>query len=235
VVKTTIWIAVASGALACVATTLACNAVLGINEAKLDRSLAVTDGASGNDGAGGDDAQIADAGADTGDPYSCDSYCTVIMNNCKVPNQEYTTREVCLAMCSHFEPGVPGEQSNDSRACRVYHAGAAAGDPAVHCRHAGPLGGGHCGEKPCESFCLLDFALCGGRADFPYDGGEGTCRAQCPQFSYLAGGDAGDLTLTSGDTLNCRLYHLESAYDVSNPAAQSTHCPHTGVQSPTCN
>jgi len=37
---------------------------------------------------------------------------------------------------------------------------------------------------------------------------------------------------TSGNTLDCRLYHLESAY-VSDTAA-ITHCPHTGAVSTVC-
>jgi hypothetical protein len=138
-------------------------------------------------------------------------------------------------MCLHFDLGTPGDTTNNSKACRVYHSNAAATDPNFHCRHAGPTGGGTCGDQPCEGFCALDFALCDARGLFPYDGGEPGCRAACKAYPYLTS-DAGDLTITSGsNTLNCRIYHLESAYDVGNPSAPTTHCPHTGVISATCN
>ena len=228
----------AIGAVMTIATIGGCNGLLGITEATVDPSIAAD--ASGNVDATSSDSATLDSGTpgtpDTGNPYTCDSYCTNIMQNCTLDNQEYLNRDVCLAMCSHFELGVAGEEEHDSLACRVYHAAAAAGDPGVHCRHAGPTGAGHCGPQPCEAFCLLENALCGGHPYDPYDGGESTCRAQCPQFTYVsAGEDAGDLTFTSGNTLNCRIYHLESAYDLGNPAAQTTHCPHTGVISAACN
>ena len=224
----------AIGAVMSIATIGGCNGLLGITEATVDPSIA-GDASSSSDATSSDSAALDSGTPDTGDPYTCDSYCTNIMQNCTLDNQEYINRNVCLAMCSHFEPGVAGEQEHDSLACRVYHTTAAAGDPGVHCRHAGPTGGGHCGDQPCEAFCLLENALCGGHPYDPYDGGESTCRAQCPQFTYVsAGEDAGDLTFTSGNTLNCRIYHLESAYDLSNPAAQTTHCPHTGVISAAC-
>jgi hypothetical protein len=126
-----------------------------------------------------------------------------------------------------------GDTTQDSLACRTYHAGAAAGDPDVHCRHAGPVGGGTCGDDPCGPYCLLDFAFCGDLPSPPF-ASETACRTACKaDFNYLTV-DAGDLTLAAGNTLNCRIYHLESAYEPDNPTAKTTHCPHTAVQSATC-
>jgi hypothetical protein len=222
----------AFAALTSATALFACNGVLGITEAHVDPTLAV-DGATPNPG---DDASN-DAGADAVvDPYTCDAYCTAIMETCTGVNQEYTTRDVCLAMCSHFELGAAGsDETNDSLACRVYHTASAKKDPDYHCRHGGPTGGGHCGEQPCNAFCSLTFALCNPKGLFPFDGGEPECRTACKSFPYLTT-DAGDLTLEeSSNTLNCRIYHLESAYAVGNPIAPSEHCKHTGVISSTCN
>lgn len=200
---------------------VACNAVLGIGSATEDQTLAPDK-----------DASSADTGP-TGTP--CDRYCSSIMTNCTGGNQEYLSTEVCLAMCAHFEPGLPDDTSQDSLSCRAYHATAAAGDPSFHCRHAGPLGGGTCGTEPCAPYCLLDFVLCGSLPTPPFVGGENGCRSECiGKFNYLTAGDAGDITFESGNTLNCRLYHLESAYNPTSSSAVTTHCPHTGTVSATC-
>jgi hypothetical protein len=203
-----------------------CNAILGIETATVDPTLL--------DSGAGD--------ADAGNAFTCKAYCATLAKNCTGIQQEYTSNDVCEAMCSHFEPGRPGEQTNDSLACRVFHANEAAKDPNLHCSQAGPMGAGTCSSQPCSAYCSLTFTLCNPLGLFPYDGGEPGCRTACAGFPYLIAGDAGDasgpvgdIVFASGDTLNCRLYHLESAYEVGNPQAPITHCPHTAVQSATCN
>lgn len=192
----------------------ACNAILGFEEASVDPNLPQTE-------------------TDTTEPLTCDSYCAAIMKNCTGNEQEYVSEAVCKAMCVHFEPGIPNKHDEDSLACRLYHAVNAAQSPAVHCKHAGPTGGGHCGEQPCNAYCLLVTAQCNGPLS-PFPGGEMQCRQECAQYTYLTDPSVPDL-MPSGDTLNCRVYHLESAYVPDNPAARTTHCPHTGTVSATCN
>jgi hypothetical protein len=204
---------VAAALATAAALAVACNGVLGIGSAQLDPSVGV------------------DAGVDAGTP--CDQYCTTIMRNCTGQNLEYLDIGVCEAMCKHLEPGTATDETQDTLACRNYHANAAAGDPDFHCRHAGPLGGLVCGTDLCAPFCLLDFDLC--QELTPYDGGELGCETACTAaaFPYLTI-DAGDIQFPTGNTFNCRLYHLESAYEPDNDQARSTHCPHTGVVSATC-
>lgn len=218
--RVTLALAIAGG------VALGCNAVLGItkaNEVDLDA---------------GTDAGPVDAGT------PCEQYCGAIMQACTGLNQEYLDVGTCVAMCKHFEPGITGDQSGDSLACRVYHTRAATlGDPGTHCRHAGPLGGQVCGTDLCESFCSLGFALC--QDILPYDGGLLGCEQQCTaaNFDYREF-DAGDLKFPNatggfsefqtGNTLNCRIYHLESAYDPTNDVARTTHCPHLAVDSTQC-
>jgi hypothetical protein len=215
--------------------SFACNAVLGITPATEDPALSKD--------AGAPEAAATDAGTDTApvdNPYSCKGYCEAIAKNCAGTNQEYTSTATCIAMCQHFEPGVAGEQTNDSLACRVYHAGQAANDPATLCQQGGPLAAGGCTVSPCAAFCTLGFDLCNPQGLFPYDGGEPACRSACANWKYFksADGDAGvvgDILFASGNSLNCRLYHLESAYEVDNPSAVTTHCPHIADVSATCN
>lgn len=202
-------------ALGAAALLAACNGIFGIEEASVDPNFVQTEVA-------------------TNEPLDCDSYCAAIMKNCTGPNQEYISEAVCKAMCIHFEPGIPNKHDEDSLACRLYHAVNAAGSPAVHCKHAGPTGGGHCGEQPCNAYCLLETALCNGPLS-QFAGGELQCRQECAaQYTYLTDPSVPDIT-TWGNTLNCRLYHLESAYAPDNPVASTTHCPHTGTVSATCN
>jgi hypothetical protein len=205
----------------------ACNGVFGITEAAVDPTLGASD--SG-----------ADAGdsAPPGDPTSCNAYCDAIDTNCKDTNAEYTSIPTCNAMCLHFEPGKPGEQTNDSLACRLYYTQQARTTPGVDCQQAGPLAAGKCVADPCSSFCTLAFNLCGPLELFPYKD-EAECRTLCARWPYLTAADAGagpvgDILFAAGDTLNCRLYHLESAYEVGNPSAAPTHCRHISDPSSTC-
>jgi len=193
-----------------------CNAILGYDSATL--------GAVG----------AADGGEDAGDPNTCAAYCANIQVNCAGENAEYISTFVCMQMCAQFEPGVPGDETQNSLACRIWHTTAAKTDPTVHCRHAGPLGGGVCGTDPCNEFCTLDVALCSTENPPPYPS-ESQCNTSCDAFTYDQTTSDGDLAEESGNTLNCRLYHLESAYDTqANPEATTTHCPHTAVASATC-
>ena len=214
----------ALGACAVAGAVTACNGVLGIDSATVDPALGVADG-------GG-----SDAGSDGAIPQTCDFYCATIQQNCMGTDQEYTDTPTCLAMCAIFDPGFATDTMQNSLGCRIYHSMAAAGEPDVHCRHAGPTGGGTCGADPCQAFCELDTAFCGSIA---YSGAI-ACAATCDMgadagYAYLTTGDAGDISLQAGDTLNCRIYHLEAAFNPANqPAAMTYHCPHTGQVSATC-
>lgn len=178
-----------------------------------------------------DAADPEPTGDDGGTPtLDCQHYCDLVLKNCTGPNAEYLIADDCTKMCPVFDLGAIGTTMTDTLGCRLTHAIAAAAQPDKECRLAGPLGGGGCGD-PCESFCSLDLAYCGMmNRPVAYEGGTPDCMNACAGYPYLS--DAGDTTLTSGNTLNCRLYHLESAY-VSDMAS-FTHCPHTGVVSATC-
>src|SRR5262249_44955799 len=110
--------------------------------------------------------------------------------------------------------GAAADTSGDTLGCRIYHAGNAAMDPATHCVHAGPSGGGHCGTA-CEGFCSLVVAEC--PTQYPT---AGDCMTTC------AGHPADppvSTAVTTGNSRSCRIYHAVAA--ASDP---TTHCPHTG-------
>lgn len=196
---------------------VACNSVLGFEEATVDPALAPV-----VSGEGGTQPQA----------FTCDSYCANIMKNCTGTQAEYLNEDICKAMCSHFDLGSLAHTSEDSLSCRSYHAISAADSPRDHCKHAGPTGAGHCGSQPCNAFCALTAAVCTGSLQ-PYPGGELGCRQDCAGYTYLSGPEDQELT-TEGPSLNCRLWHLESAYDPANPQAKVTHCAHVGLVSTVC-
>jgi hypothetical protein len=143
-------------------------------------------------------------------------------------NQQYASTVECNAYCSMasgWPAGTTGTTTGNSIGCRLYHAGAAAADPVVHCPHAGPTGGNVCGSW-CENYCELMAKNCTG-ANAVYD--AATCMTKCAMIP--TSGKPGD---TTGNSVQCRIYHLGVAF--TDPG---THCAHakTMVDNPTgpCN
>ncbi len=213
-----------------VAAIAACNSVLGIHEATL----------------------VLDAGPDGGaaNPYAldCATYCAVMNENCQTEAPpgaitEYLSTAICNKICNDgFPPppdaggvdaDLPAPSSGDLY-CRLWHANYASvtQDFHTHCPHAGPLGGNTCDDDtsdPCAVFCSLDLKYCSDPAEYKSVADcLNTCRADAgyPGFPYQV--NMSDPTVTdlqaTGNTLNCRMYHLENAL-LGDPAF---HCPHTG-------
>lgn len=150
----------------------------------------------------------------------CEVYCNSIQSNCIGKNAQYADKATCLATCAVIPPGMPGDTMFNSTACRSYHASAASTDPSSHCIHAGPSGGGICGD-PCESFCTIVPKLC---PDIYLTAKE--CMFECSNFPNDEPYDASD---TTGDTFACRMYHATIA-----STQPQTHCPHVPEMSPVC-
>jgi hypothetical protein len=206
-------------AVGLVAALVACNGLLGIGPATVESP---------------EDSSVGvDAGMEGGaEPLTCDHYCNVIMNNCTGSNSEYLSSAICLSMCPVFDLGMTiGDTKDNTLGCRIFNANAAATNPEVTCRYAGPLGGGHCGPSNCQAFCGLDVPYCAAPKPVPYAGGDPECETDCAKYPYLVT-DAGDTTTESGNTLNCRLWHLETAY--TSASYGMFHCPHTAQVSSTC-
>jgi hypothetical protein len=152
---------------------------------------------------------------------SCTDYCNKVQMNCTGSgddggsgNAQYASTSACVSYCTSaagWPAGTTGAQSGNTIACRLYHAGAAAADPVFHCPHAGPTGGNICGSW-CENYCQLAARNCtGANAVYPSN-----CMAQCAMFATN-----GHVNDTTGNTVQCRLYHLGAA--ATDP---TLHCPH---------
>lgn len=168
----------------------------------------------------GKDVAVSDAGSDVVDanlPLDCTAYCTAIGTTCTGFGQQYLDDATCKAMCAKLTVGTAGATSGNTLACRIYHLGLAsqsASNAATHCPHAGPYGFGACGPES-DDFCALYQAQCG-------TWGDPDCGAAANALPRV---DAGVLTTTLGNSLDCREYHLENAYKVGDTNGAG-HCNH---------
>jgi hypothetical protein len=178
------------------------------------------------EGGGTVDAKPIDAPPIDSPPgqLSCASYCSSITSNCTTTNQQYTSMNDCMSTCNRFPVGMLSDTGGNTLGCRTYHAGAAAGGPAVHCRHAGPGGNGACGAD-CEGFCSIVLASCTG-ASTQYNGNMATCMTACAGFATTPPYSS---SVTGGNSFACRLYHATVATSTPN-----VHCPHTAATSGPC-
>jgi len=157
----------------------------------------------------------------------------------------------CMTICSTYLMQNPGSylgypsseptpaSGAATLACRLWHAHAAGEmPPSIHCRHAGPLGSEACGD-PCAAFCGLDFSYCVDNNPIVPLSTQQQCMPAClgagapdasPDGGFFYADTEGDLVdnsgnqINSGNTLNCRLWHLETAIQENMP---DPHCWHT--------
>lgn len=186
-------------------------------------------GTGGTGGVGGGTGGTGGVGGSAG--VTCAAYCADVTKNCTGENAQYADG-ACETVCANFEEGKPADTMGATLNCHAYHAGApAAGDPALHCAHAGPLGGGamFCGSD-CENFCDLAVKVCGQQGTPPY-AGKDACMTECAKFTDTATVPY-NAAATAGDSLACRAYHLTVAS--TTDANAMTHCPHIAAASDTC-
>ena len=160
------------------------------------------------------------SGTDPGCP-TCQDYCASVQAACTGDLAQYASVDACVDYCESWAMlplGDLSDTSGNTVGCRIYHAGAAAADPALHCDHAGPTGGNVCGTW-CDNYCQLAQANCTGGDELYADGDA--CNTACADLEMS--GAAGD---TSGDSVQCRIYHLGVA---GSPDGAATHCPHGAV------
>jgi hypothetical protein len=163
----------------------------------------------------GDAATGAGGGGGQVQGMECSDYCGQIKAYCTGDLAQYASDEICMSTCAQFPTGTLEDTTGNTAGCRLYHAGAAAENAAEHCPHAGPGGAGFCGDD-CESYCSLVLAVCAEQFDT-----MDTCMTACNAYPDTPPFNA---TIVTGDTLQCRLYHVSVA---TTDAA--THCPHVGV------
>lgn len=192
-----------------------------VDSAKLDGSV---DTGVVKDGATDGMMTITDAGADSDAAVppsaECSAYCDAITTNCTgTANEQYKNKGACISTCQNklaWPAGVATATSGNTVGCRTYHATAAAGNATLHCPHAGPTGAATCGGL-CENYCYIAARYCTGGNKLYND--DAACMTACAGFATT-----GTQGATGGNSLQCRLYHVNAAG--GDPAL---HCPHSGV------
>lgn len=197
------------GQLAVVCLLSACSAILGIEDVQCDPASAAC-----AEGVGAVMNPVVGDG-------SCDALCTGAANICTDGDRAYTTNVVCLGVCSLL--------SEEERECRFGELASARDldEPATHCPAvsiAGTRANGDraCGSS-CETFCSLLLQACpeafgGVPAALETFENEQQCQAACEQLGDATRGFS--VQDRSGDTRQCRLWHLAQAI------LEPLHCEH---------
>jgi hypothetical protein len=218
-----------------------CSGILGIQDATCDPGLAICNSSSepeagattGGESTTGGVAAIdtdADTDVDDGGPSAlCQEYCDTVLANCAGPFAVYVGPTTCLAVCRLLPEGMPGDDMVNTVQCRLKQAHNALDlqDPQTHCPAAGPSGTNANGENlcgtTCDGYCAIIQAACLGE-DFSAFSSLDACLTACKEVPDLKGYD---LTVTTGDSIQCRLWHVSAAADEPNP-----HCKHAAGNYP---
>lgn len=218
-----------TGLAATTALVAACS-----SSASPDRAAADEDAGTHRDGGPvqAPEAGAYDAGSPPGPEPSCGAYCDLVMKSCKQAQAQYASRAECLELCDRLPAGDAGDKKTNTVACRQYYAGGPAQtDAPGYCLAAGPFGGGVCGDR-CTAFCGVALDACSPSAPLAPYGSYPDCQTACAGYPYWDGGvDGGGeppLGPETGDTLNCRLFHVRSA------AVDGTGCANVGPDSGAC-
>lgn len=159
----------------------------------------------------------------------CDHFCDKEDYVCDLV---YDSHDDCLTACMYF-PGASEMVYDDTEAgdnsfnCRFYHQSVASwndGNATVHCPHTNWDGGdGVCGDA-LDYYCDLEDSVCG--SNYP-------THAECLQWAgYLPRDIFNDPAITtSGDSLECRVYHAQVAGQQSTQSGMDTHCSHSNFYS----
>ena len=209
----------------------ACSELLNIDEARVDPRLesgnsagagATATSSGGTAGAGGDTGGSGGTSGTSGTAGNlCTQYCEEIGRSCRGDSLQYADDEQCLRVCALFDEGSLDDEGKNTVGCRLRYAFNARYEAGASCWRAGPGGDGYCGSN-CEGYCTIMLAACTPETASPYyfDDFE-TCVAECdslPQIPYIQG----DPSVLSGDTVQCRTYHVTTAvmFDTEE------HCGH---------
>jgi hypothetical protein len=168
------------------------------------------------------------------DSPTCDDYCNMHLAVCDGANTQYESRQQCLDVCGALEIGTNDDKTENTAACRRYHAFNSTTLPNQHCPHSGPAGDGHCGHDQvnedtgelefsanCEAYCTLLAAACPAQFDAEM-GDQEQCQASCLPLDESAAESKYTLARAKASTgVSCRILHTARAFqdDSACPAA----------------
>lgn len=174
------------------------------------------------------DAAVVDADADVdaapdASPLAldCPTYCDTVTAACTGSNAQYESAANCTATCMRItNVGALTDTTGNTLGCRIYHADLARTDPAAHCAHAGPSGGGACGTT-CEAACDVIADLC---PSLPANQWRNNCATSCASTGVPFTGTYATPAVMTGDTVECRLYYATAGNCDAASRTQSASC-----------
>src|SRR4051812_274164 len=153
-------------------------------------------------------ALVAVASCVNDNPNPCPQYCVDIQKTCTAEDTQYPDDQsaTCLRICGAIN-ALP-EAGTNTIACRALNVSSAKDESDPAAKHLDCVGAGvaaiNCGASQCAAFCAADLALCTG-SNAVY-GSVDECIQACGAWGTSFDGHLLDST---GDTLQCRTYHLE--------------------------
>lgn len=160
-----------------------------------------------------------------GDSDPCPDYCTTVATVCggKTETKQYIDDATCRAMCATIRQNAAG--AKDTIACRVA-AKSNVGEVdasdvkllASACGDMGPYSP-LCAGSACTAWCRIALTTCTDMNQQYKTQAE--CETACNGFNGGMTDFVNVTTTTQGNTLTCRLYHLEAA-----SVGPDLHCPH---------
>lgn len=178
------------------------------------------------------------------------AYCDLMSSYC--PEEVIHDEEFCLAFLDDAVPsamavGTLTDTSGDTLGCRMQYALAAetaqgAGDETARrgaCENAALTGGQTCGTF-CDNYCDLAIQVCNRTNNADYTGTDlfmsgaspsrSVCESACAAFSdtVLDGISQTEQLFGYGDTVQCRIHHLQAAVveGRENRNSYGLHCGH---------
>jgi hypothetical protein len=148
-----------------------------------------------------------------------ENLCQSQILGCKAP----FTQASCVNVAENFLPGFRNATSGNSNNCRLYHSLVGiTQNQTAHCLHGGTDGGfkdgGVCGSI-CEAYCTLQEKVCPTNFN-----STATCLTVCANFTKT-----GLIGATDGNSIQCRLYHVGVAADLTPAAGYLAHCNHSST------
>jgi len=148
----------------------------------------------------------------------CMNYCNFTMAICTGGNLLYSNYSTCYSYCKTMPKGNWNDTNVNSLGCRVNAAIKAAltGDMTL-CQAASYTGGGICGSY-CDTYCNFATTVCtySNALSFGYDLAK--CMSACSAYPTN-----GNNNSTRGNSVQCRIYHLEKvAIDYTLQATECT-------------
>jgi hypothetical protein len=148
-----------------------------------------------------------------------ENLCQAQIIGCKAP----FTQASCVNVADNFPTGFRNATSGNSNHCRLYHSLVGiTQNQTAHCLHGGTDGGvkdgGVCGSI-CEAYCTLQEKVCPTNFN-----STATCLSVCAGFTKT-----GIVGATDGNSVQCRLYHVAVAADLTPAAGYLAHCNHSST------